>query len=509
MKLNFSTNITASDIESRTLTGLIVPFGKPGNTSLGPVVFKEGSIADIAPNDLKLFMEHDMTRPVGRAIAIDATPIGLVAKFKIAETTAGNDVLIEARENLRDGFSIGANIEAHNVEQGVMVVNAATLIECSVVTNPAFKDARITDVAATESPDAEPLEEKDTPQVDNVESTNVEVEEVEASAPVVEAAAPKSAPIYTAPRVAPLTASSLIENTLKAHFGNESAREYLRAANNTAGNTGLVPTPVMNEILSTSNATRGAIDAISRGALPASGMSFEIPKITNPYPTVDVIDEGDTITASGLEVGKITVDVVGFKGRATGITWEVIERSSPAYMNELVAEMGKALAKEQDTYVLAALVAGGTAGGTQDADAEGFQDFLADESSAVYSATGQFANNVIANPAWWSQVKKFRDTTGRSLYNAMNPSNNAGNVGNTLRGDVDGFNFYVDPNFAVTTTADNSLLLVNSNAATWYEGGVTQLRVNNLADGTVEIALYSPGALAIKHAAGIRKWNLT
>jgi HK97 family phage major capsid protein len=237
-------------------------------------------------------------------------------------------------------------------------------------------------------------------------------------------------------------------------------------------------------------------------------MSFEIP-IVDTYPTVDVIDEGDTITASELAIDKISVDVIGFKGRATGITWELIERSSPAFMTELVAHMGKALAKEQDTYVLAQLIAGGTVAGVQDADADGFQDFLAVESAAVYAGTADFADNVIGNTAWWSQIQKFRDTTGRALYNAQNPQNNSGSVSNALRGNVNGFNFYVDPNFAVTTTADNSLLLLNSSAATFYEGGVTQLRVNNLADGTVELALYSPGALAIKKAAGIRKWNLT
>lgn len=501
MELNFSTNITAADVESRTLTGLIVPFGKAGNTSLGQVIFKEGSIADIEPSDLKLFMEHDMTRPVGRALEINATPAGLVAKFKVAETTAGNDVLVEAREGLRDGFSIGANIEAHDVQKGIVVVNAASLVEVSVVTNPAFKDARIAEVAASESEDASPIIEKDE-TVENVETPAVEVEVVEAP---VTAAAP--APIYTAPRVAPLTAAGLVEHTLKAHFGSQESKDYLRAANNTTDNSGLIPVPVMNEIIDSTNATRASIDAISRGALPAKGMSFEIP-VVETVPTVDVVAEAGAITGSGLEIGKMTVDVIGFKGLVEDITWEVIERSSPAYMNELVAHLGKALAKAQDEYVLAALIDAGTAATAAAADSDGFQDFLIDESAAIYGATADFADNVIANPKWWSEIRKFRDTTGRALFNAQNPSNNSGRVGNTLRGDVDGFNLFVDPNFAVTTTADESMVILNSSAATWYEGGVSRLQVNNLADGTVSLALYNPAALAIKKAAGIRVWNL-
>jgi HK97 family phage major capsid protein/HK97 family phage prohead protease len=506
MELTFSGHITAADSGRRELIGQIVPFGKPGNTSAGLVVFDVGSIVNLEASGIKLLREHDHTAPVGKAIEFSANPGGIIGRFKVSNTSLGNDILIEAAEGLREGFSIGAKILDYKYKGEVMHISAAQIIEVSVVTMPAFglEHAMITDVAASESPEVETPEDKETTVTEEV--TPVEVEAAEA--PVVEAAAPVKTPIFTSPRVAPLTAAALVEHTLKAHFGNVESQDYLRAANNTTANPGLVPTPVMNEIIDSSNATRSTIDAISRGALPPVGMSFEIP-IVDTYPTVDVVDEGDTIPASELAIDKISVDVVGFKGRATGITWELIERSSPAFMTELVAHMGKALAKEQDTYVLSRLVSAGTVAGTHAATAEGFQNFLAVESAAVYSATADFADNVIGNTAWWSEIQKFRDTTGRALYNAQNPQNNSGSVSNALRGNVNGFNFYVDPNFAVTTTADNSLLLVNSSAATFYEGGVTQLRVNNLADGTVELALYSPGALAIKKAAGIRKWNLS
>ncbi len=60
------------------------------------------------------------------------------------------------------------------------------------------------------------------------------------------------------------------------------------AADTTSNNSAFIPTPQSTEIINgISNADRGFIDALSRATLPASGMSFEIPKITTA-PTVQM-----------------------------------------------------------------------------------------------------------------------------------------------------------------------------------------------------------------------------
>jgi hypothetical protein len=61
------------------------------------------------------------------------------------------------------------------------------------------------------------------------------------------------------------------------------------AADNTTDNAGLVPTRQLAEVINGLSTTiRPSIDAISRGALPDAGMTFEIPKITANAPTVAV-----------------------------------------------------------------------------------------------------------------------------------------------------------------------------------------------------------------------------
>ncbi len=148
-----------------------------------------------------------------------------------------------------------------------------------------------------------------------------------------------TAPIYAKPRLE-FTKAKYLENTLRAKFlGDEDAAMYVRAADNeTSTAPGMIPTRQLTEIVNPlSNADRGVIDAISRGTLPDAGMSFEIPKIT-AVPTVDQINENQTVTESQLTASYITVSVKPFKGRSI-TTVELIERSSPTFFDELVRQM--------------------------------------------------------------------------------------------------------------------------------------------------------------------------
>jgi HK97 family phage prohead protease len=118
MILNFNSNVLTANISKREITGLIVPFEKIGSTSMGDVVFAQGSLS--IDGDIKLLSEHDSTKPLGRMISNNATPIGIVATFKLANTTAANDALVNAQEGLVSGLSVGANIETYKNKNGVV-----------------------------------------------------------------------------------------------------------------------------------------------------------------------------------------------------------------------------------------------------------------------------------------------------------------------------------------------------------------------------------------------------
>jgi len=72
-----------------------------------------------------------------------------------------------------------------------------------------------------------------------------------------------------------------------------------------------------------------------------------------------------------------------------------------------------------------------------------------------------------------------------------------------------GLNFFVDNSGEVTGTGDDSMLVIEPGAYSWYESGNFRLDVNKPSDGTVEISLNSYGACATKIAAGANAFNFT
>ena len=516
MKLTTPMTITAADSESRTITGRIVAFEEPANASTGKVVFAKGSIE---PKSVLLNLEHDRTRRIGKPLSISLSEdqMSINATFKVAQTTAGNDALVEASEGLRDGFSIELAVDDYvNQKDGTMRVLAGELTGVALVSEPAVRSARVAEVAATEgeedSESTTDAEETPTTEGDEVENTVTNADTVE----TVEAAQSVTASVksvaYSKPRIE-VTAAKYLENKVQAALGSEDARQYILAADNTTDNAGLVPTRQLSEVINgLSTRIRPSIDAISRGTLPDAGMTFEIPKIT-VAPTVAVTDEDAAFNETDQNSAFVSVDVKKFAGQQK-FSVELLTRTSPLFYNELLSNMVAAMAKAQNAYVNSRLVAGATADGTTLTAVPTAAELLAFVSrgaASVYGATAglanPFARNIIMNTTQWANAMSLNDG-GRPIYNASQPMNAAGVVTPTsLVGNVAGLGLYVDA-ASPATTADGALLIVNPDAYTWYESPSYQLRAESTADGSITVGVYSFGACATKIAAGAFRNNI-
>jgi HK97 family phage prohead protease len=511
MKVLTPFTITAADSEERTITGQIVQFDTPANASTGKVLFKSGSLI---PASVKLNLEHDSKRPIGKTLSMELSPDGksINATFKISKTTAGSDAIQEAMDGLRDGFSVEANVADHGFnEDGTMVVNSATLVGVALTHNPAFDEARVSHVAAT----TEVTPEETPTEGDAVDTTTEKteapaVESVEASANVVHANKP--APYFTSPRSPIVNLGSWMEHSIKAKLNPMSdSAIYVAAANDDLGTTNPAfnPTRQLTEVINAlSNGTRGAIDAISRGSLPDAGLQFEIPKISQ-IAVVDPVAEGGAVTNTGIESSFISVPVTRFAGRNI-LTTEIIDRSSPDFFNELVRIMGSSMAFAQNKYVANQLRTDAVRVATPQANtAAGLIAYTSEANVAVYSGTQRFARNILVSPAQWQNIMGYNDA-GTPLFQAYFPQNQAGQVnGQSQRGLVLGLNFYVDNSGEFTGTGDDSMVVLEPDAFSWYESGNFRLDVNKPSDGTVEISLNSYGACATKVAAGGATFNFT
>ena len=512
MKLTTPMTITAADSESRTITGRIVAFEEAANASTGKVVFAKGSIE---PKDVLLNLEHDRTRRIGKPLSISLSDdqMSINATFKVANTTAGNDALIEASEGLRDGFSIELAVDDYvNQKDGTMRVIAGELTGVALVSEPAVRSARVAEVAATEgeedseaTPDSE---ETPTTEGDEVENTVTNAETVETVEAAQSVTASAKSVAYSKPRIE-LTAAKYLENKIMAAMGNEDARQYVLAADNTTDNAGLVPTRQLAEVINgLSTTVRPSIDAISRGTLPDAGMTFEIPKIT-VAPAVGTVAEDAAFTETDQNSAFVSVDVKKFAGQQK-FSVELLQRTSPVFFNELLSNMVAAMAKQQDTYTNSILVAGATADATGIATyptAAELLAFIGRGAASVYGATAglanPFARNILVNTSQWSNLMGLNDS-GRPIYNEVTqPMNQPGIATPTsLRGRVAGLDLFVTANTAATTDTDDSIMIINPDAYTWYESPSYQLRAESTADGSITVGVYSFGAVATKIAAG-------
>jgi len=510
MQLSFEGQVLAADTVTRTIKGLVVPFSKVGNTSAGPVRFEFGAFGDIDPSQIVLNMEHDRTRSLGRGIAgsEEVTPAGISMAFKIAPTGAGNDALVEASEGLRPAFSIEAKVNEYTVDKGVMVVASANLEAVAHVTNPAFKDAQISQVAATEetpeTTEAEiPAEEQ--PQEITVEETTAPVADEVTAAAVVHAAAPVA---YTKPRSPINSQATYLEHSIKAKLGSQDSAQYVMAADDSfSTNPAFTPVQYVNQVIDTTIGSRPAIDAIGSRAITASGMVISHPKITTAGTVADT-NEGAGPSETGIVSSYVNLDVNKFAGMQR-YSVEILERSSPDFFQAMVDNMTRAYNKATDAAVIAALTAGGTQATATAASSDGIISYVSTEAPAAYLATGELASAYIAGTSQWSLLLGAKDSTGRPIYNAYNPQNNGGVAGpQSLRGNVLGLDLYVDAN-AVSTSIDESAFIVVPSAVAIYESPILRMSTNVVTSGEIETMLYGYLACGVLVAGGVRRFNLT
>jgi len=518
--IHFSSGLIAN-VEERLISGKIVPAGtgEVGNTSAGKVVFEKGAIAlPEDPKTVKLLNQHDSRQPLGKATQFTEQEDGVYASFKVSRSNRGTEALILAEEGLQSGLSVGVEVIKSKQKGNVMFVSAAKLLEVSLVTEPAFKSAQVIDVAAEDTPEAvekiQPTESETA--VENTPETvaaPVEAAAVEAARPVV------TATTFVRERVAPITSAQYLEANIKAALGDDEARRIVRAADDsTSTNTGLTLAPHLNTFITDTFTGRPAFEAATRSSLLPDGMSFTVPRLytnaatPNTAPTVADTNEGSAPSETGMTSSYDTISVNKFSGLQR-VSFELVDRSQPAFMELMMIELRKAYEKATDAALLAEFFGSGTTAAATAATAAGLQSFVSVEGAAAYKGTGgDFANKLVASTDQWAAITGYADTTGRALYSAQGATYNAAGtaVATSVRGNVLGTDLIVDHNITTSGVVDDSAYLVAPSSVYVWESPQTQLRVNVLTSGEIEINLY--GYLAIylaKSGKGVRKFNLT
>jgi HK97 family phage prohead protease len=518
MILTFSSQVEAADTERRVIAGKIVPFEEVGNTSVGKVVFAKGSIEIGDPGKVKMLMQHSAERPIGRMQKFNQAEDGIYASFKISASMQGQDALILAGEQLIDGLSVGVDVNKSIQKKDYLYVTSATLREVSLVESPAF-EARVTKVAASESEaeDTNQTTESEAPVEDK--ATAPQEAKAEAATPTVEAARPViTTPLIQTTIRTPITSmAAYTEHKIKAALGNDDSKLYVTAADDSfATNPAFSPTKYLAEFVTNTRFGTPAIDACSQGTLPTSGMTISVPSLVTSAgggsgvaPEVTVEAEAGAVANTGMETQYLTASVSKYAGMNT-LSVELLERSDPNFYAELTKQLEYAYLKRLDQTVLAALIQASANGTNTSADLDGIVAFSAEAARTIYTNTGYFAQNYIANPAQWGALISAQDTTKRPVFTALQPMNAAGQVSTgSIRGNVLGLDLYVDKNFTATTFDDDSAIILAPEAFTVYRSAQNFMSVNVVSNLQVQVAIYGYMATLAKMPNGIVKFKKT
>jgi HK97 family phage prohead protease len=504
MKVNLPITLTAADTQTRTLTGRIVTWDEEGFTSAGKTIFAKDSIT--IPKNVKLLLEHDRTRPIGKLTKYEVTDTGIEASFKIAGTIAGDDSLLEAAEGLRDGFSVGIKLNEWKNVEGSMVISSSEMIETSLVTDPAIDSARVSEVAAAEPEVSESNDSDIKPEgedlVSETVSESVTTEAVEAAKSEVTVSA--SAPVmYSSPRVnLNVTAGQYAKAQLAASRGDNDARDLVAALQvaTVAENTGMVPPNYLRDVIGIIDNSRPFIDSIERAALPAAGMKIFTPKL-GTQATVALTAEAAEFSSTDTSVTFQEDNVVKFAGAGI-LDVELVDRSDPAFLDLYIRELAASYAQKTDDYALG-LARDGAVGSSGSSIYKAIADGIADS----YGVMRFTPNRLVVHPTAsgtisYADLLGAEDGDDRPLFAAAVPQNAGGLItqGST-QGTVAGLSLVVDPNY----TGDKFALVYPSQAMRFHESAQIQLRTAVVANGQLEIGLYGYCAVVNRYPEAFRK----
>lgn len=475
------------DREHRVITGTALIYGIPANNGAGTFTFRPGSVTwkKSAVNRVKLLRDHDWGSLLGAAMDIKEDGTRLTTKFKVARGPAGDQALAEAEDGALDGLSVGLDItDWEENEDGTYDVLAATLNETSLTPRPAFDDARLTSVAASntkgtpmpeKTPDAPAdLDERIAAIVAAALSKSNENADKAANLSVTPKADEKAAVVNPATRPTPAEKFASVtsvkeaspyrfdragrfthgENDFSTDFGamlreqdfdgtrTEHGKRVMAhiAANfdvDRADVTDLNPTVNRPDMYYEAPANRTPLwSLVNKGGLPEGPRPFRLPKFGSASGLVADHTEGTEPTSGTFTTTGQTITPTAVSGKVS-ITREVMDlggnpSTSNLIWNRMVREYGQGLETATATF-LATLTAAAdvtlTAGAVDTALAADIQAMLialnfdpAYDFSAFAVERGLYTN--LANA---------EDTTGRPLFPAVGPSNANGSVGNLFQ----------------------------------------------------------------------------
>lgn len=446
----------AGEESPRTITGVAVPWDTPATVSSGErVMFKRGAF-DVNAKAPKLLENHNMEQLRGVITELADDDSGLLFTAKFAKTRAADEAIELVKAGAYDSVSVGAVPVKYKFDKsGTMVVSQANLVEISLVAQPAFADAVITEIAASQ-PEEEDAVETQPIDIPEEETMSQETPAVEASAEIV-----PTAPIVFAQAKREVKMPTATEYLAAAISGGDQWRamsEVVRAAAPdivTTDTPGVLPTPIVAPVYNNFVGRRPVVDAVGAKAMPGGGKVFIRPEVTT-HTSIGASIAEQSPTAGTLVVFNNQVTKQIFGGYVN-ISEADIDWTDPAILQVVLDDMGRIYANATDNYAADTLRSGASV--TQAFTYASLNDpaywsswVAAAASTILSSSNGNLPGHLFCGPDIWQVLLSLSDTADRPLFPQVGPMNAYGNLGvNQYGGNAFGLSVVVDRNFASDT----------------------------------------------------------
>jgi len=382
------------------------------------------------------------------------------------------------------------------------------LKEVSVVPFPAYSGANISEVREeieiVETGET-PIEQESEPMSENIElDVRTALDEVAELRRVVEA----GMTVATAPETTTKFRSQ--GEFVKAMIdGDEDAKMLARTASTSADTVAYPPFYGYIDTLIRNN--RPTVEAFSRAALPAAGLTVEYAKIDSNTLAVGQQDPEN----EALSFGNLTFETVSSAiktyGGYTSVSRQYIERSNINTVNTVFEALTQQYAKATNAALVAALAALDFTGKVFDADggtAASLAEGIANGSAYIYGQTGLRPEFILASTDAYVNIVKVAAGDGRPVLNVDGAGVN--NIGTAnvpgLRGSVFGLPIIVDP-----ALGTGVVYMANSAAVITMEsaGSPVRLTSGDITTLTDDLSVYGYLAIATPRVGALVKLDVT
>lgn len=493
MKLTFQAvpvtlDAAAGEEAPRTITGLALPWDSVAIVSSGEKVLVRRGAFDLSSKP-KLLEGHDMTQLRGVTNELADSDEGLLFQATFAKTRAADDAVELVKAGAYDSVSAGFTPTKYKYDKkGVLIVESAEIHEISLVAMPAWKQAVITEIAASS-----PEEGEEEATTENTEEGNtVENNEVvEAQAETI----PTNPMLFAqAKREFKLpTASEYISTMLKggADWASMSSRIQAGAPDVlTSDLDGILPVPIVQPVMNSLIGRRNLIEAVGTRAMPQGGKVFIRPSVTTHTSIAAVTENNNNIQSGTFVITDNQVTKAQYGGFVE-VSQFSLDVTQPEVVSLLLDDMARVYAKQTETAVETAFGNGITetlVEPTSYASPADWSAWVWGATSTVLAESSQLPTHLFVGTDQFADLGQLVDDSGRPLFyadRANNPMNAFGQLspGSTMGsafglsvvvlpystdflavGNYQGFEVFEDLRGALSVNVPNQL----SRTIAWY-----------------------------------------